>query len=75
MTINLTHVLVFKTNISSETDKQTAKRLLEVIPEVDEWSVDTEDIDCVLRIVSQQLSAQQIITIIEGGGFQCCELE
>ena len=71
----LTHILIFKTNIQTAGDKLRVKELLSTTPFVNEWSVDCEDIDCVLRIVSYELSAEQIINLINEAGFTCQELE
>lgn len=71
----LTHILIFKTNIQTTGDKLRVKELLGTTPFVSEWSVDCEDIDCVLRIVSYELSAEQIINLIKQAGFTCEELE
>jgi hypothetical protein len=42
---------------------------------IQQWNIDYEDVDCVLRIVSDSLSHQNIITIINQHGFGCSELE
>jgi len=72
---NLTHIQVFKTNIKTEGDKQRVKTLFNNKPDIEEWSVDCDDIDCVLRIVSYTLGPEEIITLINQTGFQCQELE
>lgn len=71
----LTHILIFKTNIQSPEDKLRIKKVLDQTAFVNEWSVDCEDIDCVLRIVSYELSAEQIINLINEAGFLCQELD
>ncbi|MDN3673154.1 hypothetical protein QWY99_08845 [Flavobacterium branchiarum] len=38
------------------------------------WSIDTEDVDCVLRIVSDSLTTGIIINVINGLGYECQEL-
>jgi cell fate (sporulation/competence/biofilm development) regulator YmcA (YheA/YmcA/DUF963 family) len=75
MTIDLTHVLVFRTNIGTEIEKQKVKQLLESHPLVEESSVDMEDVDRVLRVVSKHLHPEEIINLIKNGGFECHELE
>lgn len=72
---NLTHIQVFRTNIRSQEDKQRVKAVLEPYPGIDEWSVDCDDVDCVLRIVSYTLSADEIIRLVNRSGFDCQELE
>jgi hypothetical protein len=74
MTENFDHILIFKTNISCADGKQLLHRLLDNNPEIEQWNVDMEDEDCVLRIVSYTLTHQQIIQLINQHGYNCCEL-
>lgn len=67
-------VLVFKTNISSEDEVQKIAALLGNDSNIFRWSIDTEDIDNVLRIESKDLLPEQIISKIEQAGFLCSEL-
>jgi len=71
----LTHILIFKTSIQTQEDKNRVKKVLSENPFIEEWNVDCEDIDCVLRIVSYELSAEQIIILINQAGFECQELD
>ncbi|WP_317896650.1 hypothetical protein [Aurantibacillus circumpalustris] len=71
---NLTHILIFKTNIKSEEDKTHIAEFLSNNGDIEEWSVDCDDIDCVLRIVSHKLDAEGIIKLINQKGFRCEEL-
>jgi cell fate (sporulation/competence/biofilm development) regulator YmcA (YheA/YmcA/DUF963 family) len=75
MTIDVTHVRVFRTNVGTHEEKLRIKNLLGGHPLIDEWSVDTEDVDRVLRVVSRELSASSIIELVTSGGFDCHELE
>jgi len=75
MTDNLMDILIFKTNIRTESDKLRVKLALEALHGIDDWSVDCEDIDCVLRIVSHEWHTEDIIKIIRKAGFDCLELE
>ena len=72
---NLTHILVFKTNIKTNEDKIRINELFSRNNAIEEWSVDCDDIDCVLRLVSYKLSPNEIIKLINQIGFQCQELE
>ena len=72
---NLTHILVFKTNIKTDADKFRIREFLDNSTDIEEWNVDADDIDCVLRIVSFKLCANEIIKLINKAGFQCQELE
>lgn len=68
-------VLVFATDIKTKADKEFISNILNEDSVIQGWSVDQEDIDCVLRIVSKILSANDIIKIINILGFYCRELE
>jgi hypothetical protein len=72
---HLDSILVFATNIKTETDKQKVSLILEEHSEIHQWNIDQEDIDCVLRIVSNSLSEEQIIQIIDNQNFECVALE
>jgi hypothetical protein len=71
---NFDHILLFKTNIKCNDGKQLLHTLLSNSPDIKCWSIDMEDADCVLRIVSYTLSHTQIIELIQHHGYQCCEL-
>ncbi len=69
----MTDIHIFKTNIESAEDLKTVARLMDSIG-VSEWNVDTEDVDCVLRIVTNRLSEEQLLDFVTNAGFQCSEL-
>ncbi|MES2274849.1 MAG: hypothetical protein V4592_02425 [Bacteroidota bacterium] len=71
---NFDHIHIFKTNIQSAADKQILHELLGNDEAIQEWSVDTEDEDCVLRVVTFTLNQYQIIDLLNSKGFLCCEL-
>ena len=47
----LNNILVFKTNIKTEADRESVKTLLDGHACIRKWNVDLHDVDCVLRIV------------------------
>lgn len=69
------NILVFATNIQTENDKQKISTILDNHLEINQWNIDQEDIDCVLRIVSNTLTDEQIINIITKQEFSCTTLE
>jgi len=69
-----TQLLIFKTNIAEICPHCEVYKILNSHTEIQQWSIDTEDVDCVLRIASGTLSAAQIITLINGLGHECLEL-
>lgn len=75
MTENLAHILVFKTNIHTDMDKHRIEAALSEMKHIEEWSVDMEDIDRVLRVVSFELCPEEIISFIRSVGFECQELD
>lgn len=75
MDTNFDNILVFATNIKTESEKRQVSKILDENSEILQWSIDQEDIDCVLRIVSDKLSIPQIIKIINTHNFHCAELE
>ena len=72
---NQTDILVFKTNIKTEPDQQRIKQIFDTHPSIHHWNVDTDDIDCILRVVTRQVSASEIIRILTETGYQCQELD
>jgi hypothetical protein len=71
---NFDHILIFKTNIQSVDDKLVLHELLDNNDAVNEWSIDMEDEDCVLRVVTFTLHHYQIIELLNTRGYLCCEL-
>ncbi|MFV5697699.1 hypothetical protein ACM55H_04955 [Flavobacterium sp. ZT3R17] len=72
---HLENILVFATNIATVSDKQKVSDVLNEHSEINQWNIDQEDIDCVLRIVSETLSEEQVIHLIETQNFKCTTLE
>jgi hypothetical protein len=69
------NILVFATNIKTESDKQTISKILDEHSQINQWSLDQEDIDCVLRIETDTLSEEQIIKLLDNQYFKCVALE
>jgi hypothetical protein len=68
-------VHVFKTNVSDQQEKQRLAEVFEGITTVIEWSVDLEDVDKVLRVVSSGGHAADFINKVRVRGFFCEELD
>ncbi|MBB2150590.1 hypothetical protein [Pedobacter gandavensis] len=73
MEINGLSVLLFKTNIRTATDKQFMTELMQQ-HEINQWTVDQEDVDCVLRIVSNEVQQADVIALLSLHGYNCEEL-
>ncbi len=69
-----TKILVFKTNLESETDCQILHVLFETDAQIVSWNVDLEDTDRVLRIESASHSSACIIQKVTQAGYICEEL-
>ena len=74
METNSNPILIFATNLKTERDKTIITTVLNNNPEIEQWSIDLEDIDSVLRIVSRTLNTEKIIQIIKEQDFKCSEL-
>ena len=74
-TLDSTKIFVFKTNVETESDRYKIATVLNTHNSIEEWSVDIDDIDCVLRIITDQEIEKEIIAKINELGFLCAELE
>jgi hypothetical protein len=70
-----THILVFKTNITSDTDRSILRELMPNIKDIIKWNIDVWDIDNVLRIESDNDCSDTIIQHINQAGYSCLPLE
>lgn len=68
-------ILVFKTNIRTQDDLLAVSDKLNNHHHIHDWSVDQEDVDCVLRIVSSRINANEIVFMMNQTGYDCQELE
>ncbi|MCC8411134.1 hypothetical protein LJ707_19490 [Mucilaginibacter sp. UR6-1] len=72
--INPAGVLVFKTNISTQHDKDNISPLLDADNSISDWHVDLDDCDKVLRVVTCRLCAMDVIELVNRKGYLCIEL-
>ena len=68
-------ILIFKTNINSKQDYLKVKTALENKFDIIEISIDYEDCDKVLRIISKNCSPQSVTDEVKIFNFFCEELE
>jgi hypothetical protein len=68
------HILLFKTNCKTIADKLALQSLLEKQGGIEEWNLDQEDCDCVLRIVAYTIGHDCIIKLLNQNGYECGEL-
>ncbi len=69
------NTLIFKTNISSDEEFLTIKRILSEKKNIKECTIDLLDIDKVLRVLSDSYTISEIENEIGRMGFYCKELE
>ncbi|MFA9187676.1 hypothetical protein AAGV33_05435 [Flavobacterium sp. FBOR7N2.3] len=74
METQFANLFIFGTNLQTEKDKQVISKVLNANHEIEQWNIDLEDVDSVLRIESKTLTAEQIIKIITEQDFKCSEL-
>jgi hypothetical protein len=67
-------LLIFKTNIREICSNCEMHKALASHAEIHHWSIDTDDVDCVLRISTGTLTPSAIISLINTLGYQCSEL-
>ncbi len=65
-------LFIFRTDIKTKKKVKVVKPIFNNNPDIKNWSVDTEDIDNVLRIESNgNLRENDIITLMSSCGFHC----
>ncbi|WPO78909.1 hypothetical protein [Flavobacterium sp. KACC 22761] len=74
METDLNTIHIFKTNIGTIDSSSIAYQILSNHPQIQDWSIDCEDVDCVLRVVSETLKPEEIIKLIRDFGHACQEL-
>lgn len=68
-------ILIFKTDIGTKRKVRAVSPVLNSLPVISRWTVDTDDIDNVLRIEACGKHAEEeIIELIRSFGFQCEDL-
>ena len=73
---NLTcQLLIFRTNVKELCTNCALYKALEQHSAISRWTIDYEDIDCVLRIESGTLTAETLIALLDQHGFECAEME
>jgi hypothetical protein len=69
-------ILVFKTNIKTKKRVMEVSTILDGLPLLTTWSVDTQDIDNVLRVViTGNVQESDIAKLLLAQGFYCEALE
>ena len=67
-------LLNFKTDIGKVCENCAIHKTLSNHPGIKLWSIDHEDVDRILCLYSQTLSAQEVIALVRAHGHYCEEL-
>ena len=70
----ISNILIFRTDVQEDNDMMRLGFILSGDRRIQEWNVDREDVDHVLRIRSKELCAEDVVKIICQAGFFCEEL-
>ena len=68
-------ILVFKTNLTNVKRISDIESDLDIHPHIIEWNVDLHDCDNILRIASNDISAEMIEKLLLNAGYYCEELQ
>ena len=68
------YILVFKTNISEETDLELIKLIFKRNLSILNWTIDFEDCDKVLRVESKKNNPKSLIKTLNFIQINCSEL-
>ncbi|WP_133508847.1 hypothetical protein [Flavobacterium chryseum] len=74
METDLQKIHIFKTDITKIDSNCPMQETLNKHSDILQWSVDCEDVDRVLRVVSEKLNPNAIISLVTDFGYQCQEL-
>jgi len=69
-----TQPYIFKTDIGKLCANCEVHKALNNHPDIEQWSLDSDDIDNVLRIITSSLNTERIINFINSLGHKCKEL-
>ncbi len=68
-------ILVYKTNVSTHTCRDSLHEVFSSVSGIVEWSVDLEDCDKVLRVVCDGAPSVDVPSVVRKRGYECDELE
>ncbi len=73
MSMNL---LILRTNIETQNNVEMLVPILDNHESINRWTIDTDDIDNVLKIEAKEnLRKEDVAQLIYGSGFSCEELD
>ncbi|KYG81500.1 hypothetical protein EV198_1687 [Roseivirga ehrenbergii] len=67
-------VHIFKTSVASKKEVRQVGSFLNILLPSEEWNFDLEDCDKILRVETEEVAPETVITILTSQGFYCDEL-
>ncbi len=67
-------ILIFKTNISTKKRVHEISTLFDPIKQIKDWSIDLEDCDRVLRVISLNIHYRAIEELLTSAGIYCKQM-
>lgn len=67
-------ILILSTNVYTKKDLRRLSPVLDNNKRINDWNVDIDDIDRVLRITTGQMTSEDVISLLTAAGFHCREL-
>jgi len=68
-------ILVFKTNVTSKKKVSKVSPLLTSVSNIQQWNIDLDDCDKVLRVVVTELKPGSVESLLQTAGFDCQVLD
>jgi hypothetical protein len=68
-------ILIFKTDVSSRKKATRVGRLLSSVQTIKQWTIDLEDCDKVLRVVTTGIKPGLVESLLMRAGFNCQALD
>jgi len=65
---------VFRTSVISEKQVRQVEPFLKTLMSNEEWNFDLEDCDKILRVETEKVTPESVITLLKSQGFECSEL-
>jgi hypothetical protein len=69
------NIHIFVTNIQTSREYECIKPVLDLHKGIEEWNIDMEDVDRVLRVTSTKMTDEEIIHLLSQFGVLCRELK
>jgi hypothetical protein len=71
---SISNILVFQTKVANAAELSRLAEILDTSPAIQGWTLDQQDVDKVLRVISEELQPDDIVQLLSGHGLYCREL-